>query len=838
MSLFVAKAQKKVEKTAKPPIDSLKQSVIEDAKADLSNNLSTISLDDNDLNDAGTQNVASVLTAGRDPFISAASFNFFALRFRIRGYDGDMFGTFINGISMDNLDNGFTPFALWGGLNDVTRNRDMAIGLKPNSFAFGDFGNTTYLDMRAIKQRKQTEIGYAFSNRNFNHKIDATYSSGLNKKGWAYSFSFSRRYADEAYFPGTFYNSWSYFGAVDKKLGQNHTLSLVAFGAPTSVGRQGLGVKEAFDLVGRDYNPSWGWQMGKKRNASVTRTNQPVVILTHDFRINNNTNIVTAASFSKGDRGTSQIDWYNAANPNPLYYRNLPSYWADENIKSQLTEAWKTDDNVRQINWHKLYAANRSVDTGIGVQYGKRARYLLGENVVNAQRINFNTVFNTRFGEKADFTAGASYQYQKNHCYKKVLDLLGADYFVDRNQFAERFNQVFADSLGQANLNNPDRRVKEGDDYSYNYEMHVKRAATWAQIVLKGDRIDWFASLEISNTRFYRVGNYRNGMFSNNSFGKSQEYNFNNFGFKSGFTYKLDGRNYFFGNVGMSTRAPFFDNVFTSLRTRNTVQDNVTSERINTIEAGYVLNAPKVKVRLTGYYTEFKNQMNVLTFFHDTYLNLVNYGITGINKAHSGGELGIEAKILPNLTLNAAAAVGRYYFTNNQQSVTTIDNDASVVARDEIFSKGYYVGGTPQEAYSIGLNYRSPKFWMVGLTLNRFDMIYGDINPSRRTEKVVQGYSIGDPMRNSLLDQVQLPHQYTLDMFANWSWKLPKNMSINNKNTFLVFSLSASNLLDNRNIIPFFTENLRFEHSTFQFFPGRFNYGYGRNFSASIALRF
>jgi hypothetical protein len=74
-------------------------------------------------------------------FFSVMSFNFNAFRFRMRGYDGDMNTTLLNGIPMDNLDNGFTPFGLWGGLNDVMRNRDVSLGLRPSTFAFWRYCN-------------------------------------------------------------------------------------------------------------------------------------------------------------------------------------------------------------------------------------------------------------------------------------------------------------------------------------------------------------------------------------------------------------------------------------------------------------------------------------------------------------------------------------------------------------------------------------------------------------------------------------------------------------------------------------------------------------------------
>ena len=181
------------------PADTLprKDTLLEEIKESVLDNIPTVSLDENDLGDGGSQNISSVLTAGRDPFYSAASFNFSAVRFRIRGYDNEYFGTYMNGIPMDNLDNGFTPYGLWGGLNDVMRNRDISWGLRSSSFAFGELGSVTNIDSRASKQRAQTSISYAISNRNYNNRLMLTHSTGLSKKGWAFSLSGSRRWAEE-----------------------------------------------------------------------------------------------------------------------------------------------------------------------------------------------------------------------------------------------------------------------------------------------------------------------------------------------------------------------------------------------------------------------------------------------------------------------------------------------------------------------------------------------------------------------------------------------------------------------------------------------------------------
>jgi hypothetical protein len=837
----------------KNPVDTLpaKDTVIDDLKEGVTESIPTISLDDNDLTDAGSQNVSSVLTAGRDPFFAAAAFNFNAVRFRIRGYDADLFSTYMNGIPMENLDNGFTPFGLWGGLNDVMRNRDVSYGLRNSTFAFGDIGSNTNIDSRASKQRTQTSLNYAYSNRNYNHRVMLTHSTGLSKKGWAFTLSGSRRYADEGYVPGTYYNGYSYFAAIDKRLGQKHLLSLAGFGAPTESGRQGPAVMEMMDLAGTHfYNPLWGYQNGKVRNSSVAKSHQPYVILTHDFRINNNTSLTTAAGYSYGNRSTTALDWYNSADPRPDYYRYLPSYYTatDPGQAALLEQNMRADINLRQVNWANLYlanfASNDSVVNANGIAgntvRGRRSHYIVEERVINTQRLNFNTVLNSRFGDHIDFTAGASYQQQKNNYYKKVNDLLGGEFYVDLNQFAERDFPTNPDA-NQNDLNRPNRVLAVGDKFGYDYDININKIAGWAQGVFKFNKVDFFLAGEVSNTKFWRTGHVRNGLFPNNSFGKATENSLTNYAVKGGFTYKINGRNYIYVNGAYLTRAPFFENVYISPRTRDFQQtDNILSTTIKTAEAGYILNSPKVKLRLTGYYTTFEDDYNVISFYHDDFRNFVNYSVSNIDKLHFGGEFGFEAKVGPGLTVNGAAAVGRYYFNSRQQAVITLDNSFANLGTESIFNQNYRVPSTPQEAYSLGLSYRSPKFWFVTITGNYFDQMWLDFNPIRRTQDAVDGIVPKSDLWNSILNQTRWPAQYTVDFFGGWSWKLPKNMEINHKNTFLVFNLGISNLTNNKDMITGGFEQLRFdfENRNINKFPPKVFYGYGINYFASVALRF
>jgi hypothetical protein len=819
-------------------------------KDNMLDNIPIVSLDENDNQDGSAQNLSVIGTnANRDPFLRAASFNFNVVRFRQRGYDADLFSTYMNGAPMETLDNGFTPFGLWGGLNDVVtaRNRITAYSIQAASFGFGSLGGANSIDTRAFKQFKQTKISYSLSNRNFVHKFAVTKSTGFNKKGWAFSVSGSRRWADEGFTDGTYYDGWSFYAGVDKKLSSSQTLSFVAFATPTENGRQGSSVDEMRQIAGTNfYNPYWGYQNGKKRNASVARSFQPFGILTHDWKISSKASLLTAASFTTGNRSTTALDWYNAADPRPDYYRYLPSYFEDPAQKAEANLAFINDVNLRQINWNKLYNANyvnvATVNNANGVAgntvSGHRSVYVLEERVINTQRYNFNTTYNTSINKHIDLSAGVTYESQRNNYYKKLNDLLGGDFYVDVNQFAERDFQNDP-TASQNDLNHPNRILRKGDKYGYDYDINIRKTTAWVQTAVKFHNVNFFLGGEQSYTRFWRVGNVKNGLFPNNSFGRSETHEFANYAFKGGITYRVATGHYFFLNGNYQTKAPFFENAYLAPRTRDFVQDNLKSETIASIEGGYSLVTPIVKFRITGYYTDFKNQLNVLTFYDDNLRTFVNYALSNIGKTHYGTEIGAEVIVAKGLTLNAAASIGRYRYNTRQEATVTADNSSAVLERDLVYSKNYYVP-TPQEAYSLGFNYRSPKFWYLNVNVNYFDQMWFDFNPLRRTTSAVAGVPENSYVWHQIVDQAKLKHQFTVDAFAGYSWLLNKTFKSIKQRSFLVFGVGVTNILNNKNIVTGGFEQLRFDFvdKNVDKFPSKKFYAYGTTFNASIAYRF
>jgi len=850
MGICIGLASSPVFAQVKPHLDTIpaRDSVLDQLKDNLQENIPVVSIDENDGDDGGSQNVSSLLSAGRDPYLNAATFKFSAVRFRLRGYDADQFSTYINGAPMENLDNGFTPYSQWGGLNDVLRNRDNSMGLAPSLTAFGGFGGVATFDTRASHQRRQTSINYAVSNRSYAHRLMLTHSTGLNRKGWAFSFSASRRWADEGYTDGTFYDGWSFFAAVDKRISDRQLLSLSIFATPTTTGRQGATVQEMRDISGDNfYNPYWGYQNGRKRNANISKSFQPVAVLTHDLKINDKTSLVTAASFTYGERTTTGLDWYNVQDPRPDYYRYLPSYVLDPDMAEALRQEMMSDVNMRQINWDRLYQTNygsyETINNVNGIEgntvSGLRSRYIVEDRSILTQKFSFNSTINSTVSNHVMLTAGVSYRSQNDNYFKRVNDLLGGEFYVDINQFAERDFPSNNNAI-QNDLNSPNRILHEGDKFGYNYDLNIKQGAIWAQGTLKFSRFDAFLSTQHSFTSFFRRGHVRTGLFPENSFGKSKTYNFYNSAVKGGVTYKIDGRNYVFARGGYESRAPFFGNAFIAPRTRDFVQDDLRSEEILSTEVGYAMNAPKLKIRANGYYTEFKHGLDVLTFYHDDYRNFVNYAISNIGKVHMGIELGAEAKIYKGISINAAANIGKYYYNTRQNATVTVDNSSELLSKDDVvYSNNFYVP-TPQSAYTFGIDYRSPQYWFINVNFNYFDNMYLNYNPLRRTEGAVSGLEEGSAAWHNVVDQTKLDAQYTLDAFAGYSWLMNRRFKSMKKRTYLVFNVGVNNILNNTDIVTGGYEQLRFDFAekNVNKFPDKRYYAYGTNFFASIGIRF
>ena len=810
--------------------------------------LNDVETEDDDA--ALSDNISGLLTASRDPFLSEAAFNLGQYRFRVRGYDSEHGTIMMNGVPFNELENGRIYWNIWGGLNDVFRNRETEIGLAAGDQSFGGVNGNINIDTRASSQRKQTRVSYAISNRTYRNRVMLTHSTGLNAKGWAFSFSGSKRWADEGYVEGTVYDGYSYFASVDKKFNKNHLLNLTVFGAPTKRGRIGVSTQEVKDLAGSNfYNPLWGFQDGEKRNSRIQTTHQPVGILRHDWTIGRG-ELTTSVSYQTGRNGQTRLDWFNRADPRPNYYRYLPSWLAfGENASDEVVAAraqyLQENPDLLQLDWNRFYEENRAyvgtVENADGIEgntiTGNWSRVILEEQRFDSDEFNFSTNYRAALTDRWTLHLGLRYQSYVGHTYRLVNDLLGGEFTVDIDRFAERESGVDLNVFQQNNLDTPNRIVREGDVFGWNYDLNIRRGGEWGQVVYEGKKWDLFAAAEFESTEIWREGLFRNGRFPDNSKGESERLLFNTFSMKGGITYKLDGRNYFYANAARLEKAPYARFAFVSPRTRNQVVPNLQKEEILSYEAGYNLRSPIAKARITGYYTRFENQINRIGFYDDFRRTFGNLILQNIDRTHAGVEAGAEINITNALSVSAVAAIGQNIYTSRQRATIFLDNAEtfSTIFADNgftVYSEDFFVPNGPQEAYSFKVGYRGKKFWFANLNVNYFDNNYINFSPVRRTETAVFGLEERDPnLFRRVIDQEQAPAQVTVDFFGGKSFKFGQY--------FLYLNVGVSNILDNRDFITGGFEQLRFNYATKNpdNFPPNYFFSFGRTYFISLALR-
>ena len=812
--------------------------------------LSLVTITENDLGDdnSGSESTAGLLQATRDTYQQAAAFNWGQARFRIRGLDNEYGTTMINGIVMNKIYDGRPQWSNWGGLNDATRNQEFSMGSAPSDYNFGGALGTQQINTRASFYRPGTRVSMSGTNTNYSWRTMGTHASGMNKDGWAFVVSASRRWAEEGYFEGTDYAANSLFASVEKKINDKHSLNLTAIYSQNSRGKSSPNTQEVTDLMGSEYNSYWGYQNGKKRNSRDKDIEEPIVMLSHYWKLSDRTNLNTNVAFQTGTIGNTRLDYQLGNNPDKTYYKNLPSYFNNLGGYSddQLTSIGQSFQSNAQLDWGAMYAANNTSAAG------GRSVYVLYEDRTDDNLINANSILQSSLSDNVSLNAGVNFRKLRSHNFQNLLDLMGGAYFSDIDTF-------FAGDGAQSDLNNPDRQVGENETYGYNYLLHALTFDGFTQFKFTYDRADFYLAQSFSRTEYQREGLYRNGIYANNSFGKGESVTFENFGFKGGLTYKLSGRHYFDFNGLYQTKAPSLRNTFSNARVNNVLTTDIKSETIVSADGSYIVRMPKFKARLTGFYAKIKDATEVSFYYgefsddtsgdSDTFVSEIT---RGIDKQNMGAELGLEYQITSTIKATAAASYGQYIYSGNAKLKINDDALASTGSNTLIdlgttYIKDYFQPGMPQKAASFGLEYRAPQFWWIGANVNYLADSYIDISNVLRTDNFTINSS-GDTYAGAtpeavreILKQEKFDDLTLINLTGGKSWRISKA----NRNTVGFFA-SINNVFDVRYKTGGFEQSRKANFADLQAdnangtpnFGSKYFYGYGRTAFVNFYINF
>lgn len=530
-----------------------------------------------------TQEQASAASSSTDVFNNVTSFAWSTARYRNRGYEQRYETNYIEGLNFSSAERGQFNFSAMGGLNDASRYKETVNPLEASNFTFGNIGRSTNYLMSASNYAAGWKVGVAGTNRNYKAALRATWASGPLKNDWfvaaQIAFRFSP-YIDQkgSIGEGIDYYSLGYFVTAEKRWQEGrHRLSFLTFGAPTTRGGSAAVTQEVYNLTNQynptqwgwnNYNPYWGYQNGKVRNSRTIRSYDPTFLAAYDFNISDNQKIHAAVGAHYSFYSNSALTFYNAPDPRPDYYRNLPSFLFDGQLTKNgafissdyigrplgainengsiinsieyngtiighsidfnnyktLTDLWTSrDSKTTQIDWESLYAANYANNA---VNPEGSARYMLERRHNDIAEVlgTFNYQ-DTRF-KHLKITAGLEAKQSYGLHYKTVDDLLGGNQWLDQDPFAERDIRELATNIGLTQemieyvkqndvvywgTEGTARSVKKGGRFGYDYRIAMTNVKAWAQNEWNWQDVDLYYALAVTYSSMQRTTNMING---------------------------------------------------------------------------------------------------------------------------------------------------------------------------------------------------------------------------------------------------------------------------------------------------------------------------------------
>ena len=862
-----------------------------------------------DMDDSGFEDAPSILFGSNDPFTNIASYDFSNIRFKNRGYTNESQDVYLSGIRMNDAITGYSPYSLWSGLNEATRAKENTVGLEASDYGFGGYNGVTNIHGTPSSVRPGWRFSALTNSALYRLRLMATYASGELDNGWSYAFNVSARIGGNDWVKGVYYRSFAYYAGVEKKFGDIHKLSLVTFAAPGQRGAQNASTQEVYNLMGDNmYNSNWGYQNGKVRNARVRKTFEPVTFLKYTVTPSDDLQASATVLWRTGKNGYTALDWYDAADPRPDYYRNLPSYFwmdnADYGRQNYTKYAWAEDvwkqnmPEYTHLNWDRLYNVNYNSLDEMG---NSRSKYVIEERRVDQNDVNFGANVKWNATKWFTLTGGINYKWNRTEYYKQIDDLLGGDYYVNIDSFAERdyaaTPAMIQNDLDYYLANGGAQILKKGDKYGYDYYAHVHKLGLWANGAFDLGNFKADVALKAGYETFWREGLVRKGLFPGlnddgsdfvvdgknlttydpitgeaiTSKGNSAAPKFFTYSAKASLQYHFAGGHRVYANAGYFNDAPTFAQSFISPRTRNSIVPNLETMKTISTDLNYQYSNNGYNVRVTGFFTKIMDQTDMMSFYDDTQNSFTNFAMSCIDQRHMGIELGFKVPLpVQGLSVEGALSWGEYIYTSNPYMTQTVDNSAELIVNNQevpywkshpTFKKyvdaennvtyetdldgnyivtgeqKHYVPSTPQLASSLGLNYRTNSYWFFELSGQFFANSYLDMNPLYRTQMAVAG-----PDNNATAMEIEyMAAQEKFDPVFLLNASVGKSWYINRKYNF-GFSLNLQNITNNRGVKTGGYEQTRLIDSEskqrYYRFDSKYFYMQGFNYMLNLYLRF
>jgi hypothetical protein len=702
----------------------------------------------------GTRDLPMVLNSTPGAYATEQGGGVGDARVSIRGFDQRNIAVLVDGVPVNDMENGQVYWSNWDGIGDITRYMQVQRGLGASKLSIVSVGGTMNIVTKGIDSKMSTSIkqevnGYGLFKTAFG------YNTGLLKGNWGITIAGSKKWGT-SYADATFDDAYSYFMKVQKKF-DKHLLSFGVNGAPQSHGqrttrlpiavidkglaeRSGINYQQSLDSIalvsssqftttsqgarGIRYNPNYGMLNGEDFNERINFFHKPQFNLTHSYNPNEKINLTTVAYLSIGKGGGTSM-------------------------KTTLSDR-DTTNGLYDIQG--IYDLNKTNYSFPSETEHVSSNYLRAANN-DHKWFGLLSTFNYKLSNSLSSMFGVDARYYKGAHYQSVYDLIGGDYAIDANNE----NQP----VGEGNSSYYMKRV--GDKIAYHNDATVKWAGFFGQIEYKKDKWSSFLTSSFNMTGYQRTDYFKkkdivlsdttlvqavgygdtlvyNGVsYNNNStqarFATTDQKWFSGATIKAGMNYNINSHENIFCNLGYLSIAPKMNAVFDN---NNKEFLQIKNQEVSSFELGYGHKSKRFSSNLNMYYTLWRNKPPQIPPTVVTPDGTFSYNINGLDALHRGIELDFIYKILPNLDFEGLVSLGDWKtITSSKDStlVNIVDNDNIIVTSFYFGADNVHVGDAAQVQLGTSLRYEIIKNLYVKLRFTYFDKNFANFDPLALTGK-------------------------------------------------------------------------------------------------------
>ncbi|MBK8444988.1 MAG: TonB-dependent receptor [Sphingobacteriales bacterium] len=694
-------------------------------------------------------------------------------RVTIRGFNQRNVAVMLDGVPVNDMENGWVYWSNWFGLDLVTKTMQVQRGLGASKLATPSVGGTINILTRGMESKRSIsasqEIGAGMA------RTTLGITSGRLKGDWGISTAFSYKKGD-GWVTGNFTEGFFYYLRLDKEFGK-HLIVLSGFGAPQRHGQrafstpieiidrqyaldQGIADTSFYSKFpysyGLKYNQHVGLLNGEEYNTARNYYHKPQISLRHSWQANERVFWSNVAYLSLGDGGGTALMGTSAS----------------------------IDTTNGLLNLQKLYDDNQSTSL---FKPDKRSESIIRSSKNNHFWYGLLSTAEYIINDKFTLSGGLDMRYYRGDHYREVYDLLGGDYYRSIGNF-----MIDADSS----------RLGVGDRFGYDYSGFVRWGGVFG--MLEYDYRRWSAFVNVSAaTTGYRIEDYMKPKvvaLADTSFYVSyynpvdyngttytidspqadfQQFdwqNFTGFTFKTGFSYKINDKHSVFVNGGHLSKAPRFDNVFNSNRNANTngslkedvntsvvkmnIVEDAKNEVVNAIEAGYSFNTVLFSANVNTYYTQWENKpldspVYVLTDPTDLNSDREQVNVNGVGALHKGIEMDFVWKTTRWLDIEGLMSLGDWQWNSSTSFFDPFEQKTVYID-----PTGIKVGDAAQTQFGLMARVEPVKDIYFKIRGTYFANQYANFNPDNMRDSATKAQSW------------EMPAYTLLDFYSGYNFKI------------------------------------------------------------------